>query len=172
MNNIYRTNLHFRLIVYIIKCSSFALSDQHCSPLQVSYVVPVPVAVGCLWIFFTAVKIVKLALSYSSSGVSWLLHSSHCYIHAPHLTSCGIENTGDLSLFMNVHSYRCGCDWYVCVCPDFGHWAPSGVESFRVLCRSMCACVWMPSCLRLHACAFVQLSKCFKFLAYDKGLRG
>ena len=35
----------------------------------VSYVVPVPVAVGFLWTFSPAVTLVKLALSYSSSGV-------------------------------------------------------------------------------------------------------
>ena len=66
LNEQYLANLHIRLI----NCSSFALSVQRSSPLQVSYVVPVPLAVGCLWTFCPAVKCVKLALSYSSSGVS------------------------------------------------------------------------------------------------------
>ena len=59
--------------------------------LQVSYVVPVPVAVGSLWTFCPAVTLVKLALSYSSSGVSWLFIytvATAAFMHVPSLISC------------------------------------------------------------------------------------
>ena len=60
--------------------------------------VPVPVAVGSLWTFCPAVTLVKLALSYSSSGVSWLFIfytvTTAAFMHVPSLISCDIKCRG------------------------------------------------------------------------------
>ena len=133
------------------------------SPLQVSYVVHVPVAVGSLWTFCPAVTLVKLALSYSSSGVSWLsifyTVTTGAFMHVPSLISCDIKCS---SLFVNVYSYRCGCDLCVCVCPDIGHWSPSRVESFHILCRStyvrVCTCLPTCICMPVHLCCSLSVS--------------
>ena len=49
----------------------------HCSSfLQVSCVDLVPVAPGCLWTICSALDLVKLALAYYSSGVSWSVRTA------------------------------------------------------------------------------------------------
>ena len=49
----------------------------HCSAfLQVSCVDLVPVAPGCLWTICSALDLVKLALAYYSSGVSWSVRTA------------------------------------------------------------------------------------------------
>ena len=99
----------------------------------------------------------KLVIHINSSPQ---LHSCTCLAWSA-VTSNAV---GDSSLFVNVYSYRCSCDWCVFACPDTGHWSPSRVESFHILCRStyvhvrVCTCLPTCICMPVHLCCSPSVS--------------
>ena len=85
------------------------------------------------------------------------------FMHVPRLISCDIKCSWGLKLVREcVFLYRCSCDWGVFVCPDTGHWSPSRVESFHILCRStyVCVCTCLPTCICMpvHLCCSQSVS--------------